>query len=418
MIPRHLERLLMDSLKHFPVVLLTGARQVGKSTLAEKLCRTAWPARYLTLDDRNLLDIALTRPEELIQSSRGPLAIDEIQRAPELLRVVKRAVDQNRKPGRFLLTGSANLMTLKRVSETLAGRIALHELYPFSFAESLKHKKPASFFPELFEIRHAEELVSALSRKKSISHSHMAAHFIHSGYPEPFLAQNASVRSRWFEAYRKTYIERDVTELSAIERLPDFNRLLTLAASRTGQVLNFNELGRDCGLPYVTLRRYMNILEQTYQTFLIYPFFINVSKRLMKAPKLYWSDAGMACHLLGIHDWDSLEKNPRFGSLLETWAASELVKLVSLSETPVRLYGWRTQIGHEVDFLIKKGNRFVALEVKASKAVEKSTVTTLQGLSDVFNEALVLSLVLYRGKESIIFGKKTAAIPLEIFFGS
>lgn len=415
MIYRHLEPIVRDSLKHFPVVLLTGARQVGKSTLVGALCHKKWKASYLTLDDRNILDSALTDPDGLIASHEGPLAIDEVQKAPDLLRAIKLSVDQDRKPGRFLLTGSANILTLKSVSETLAGRIVLHELCPFSFSELTK-KEHTGILTAAFHSKKAQDLAS-LFRKEKTLHKGFLSRVLGGGYPEPSLSKKASIRDGWFKSYRKTYIERDIQEISAIERLPDFNRLMTMAAARTGQVLNLSDLGRDAGLPYMTLRRYMNILEQTYQTFLVPPFFANISKRFVKAPKLYWTDTGFLNHILDIHDEKQLSHNPHLGAIIETWVASELKKLISFESESMTLYGWRTQSGQEVDFLIEKGERLLAIEVKWSQHIDKSVLHSFKALRDQLRDKLVMGIVLYRGKDVLLLNEKLIAVPYEYFFG-
>ena len=416
MIQRHIEPFVLDSLVSFPVVLLTGARQVGKSTLVEALCQKKWKASYLTLDDRNLLDMALTDPDGLIASHEGPLAIDEIQKAPDLLRAIKLSVDRNRQPGRFLLTGSANILTLKCVSETLAGRIVLHELYPFSFSEFSKRPNPV-VLKAAFNSKKIRDLAGLFKKEKTSNHDFLSR-VLGGGYPEPSLARKASIRDRWFKSYRKTYVERDIREISAIERVPDFNRLMTMAAARTGQVLNLSDLGRDSGLSYMTLRRYMNILEQTYQTFLVPPFFTNVSKRLMKAPKLYWTDTGFVSHILDIHDTDHLGKNPHLGAIIETWVASELKKLISLESESMTLYGWRTHAGQEVDFLVEKGGRFLAIEVKWSQHIEKPTIHSFKALKDSLGDNLVMGIVLYRGADVLSLGENLIAVPYESFFGA
>ena len=430
MIRRHLEPLVLEALQQFPVVLLTGARQVGKSTLVQALCRGAWPASYLTLDDRTTLDAALTDPDGFIAANPGPVAIDEIQRAPDLLRAIKLQVDRHRKPGRFLITGSANILTLKTVSETLAGRIALHQLYPFSDAEL--HRRPSSptILPRLFKSKDPLAVLRTLRADRPPRPAHimssrggrsghqLLADILHGGYPDPALATHPSARSRWFEAYRTTYIERDIMQLTAIERLPEFGRLMLLAAARTGQVLNFADLGRDAGLPYVTLRRYMQVLEQTYQVSLISPFFTNVSKRLSKAPKLYWTDTGMAAHLLDLDDVHALERSPKLGALVETWVAQELQKLLSVAPVPMRLYGWRLQSGPEVDFLIEHGQRFVALEVKWGRSIDRAFLKTSQTLQAQWGQQLVVGVMLYGGDEVVALGPKMVAVPLGMFFNA
>ena len=417
MIQRHLEPLLLESLKDFAVVLITGARQVGKSTLVQALCRRKWPAAYLTLDDRTLLDAALTDPDGLIAANPGPVAIDEVQRAPDLLRAVKLQVDRKRAPGRFLLTGSANVLTLKHVSETLAGRVALHQLYPFSYAELHRHATPPTIVQRLFEAADPRTVIKGLLHARVQTAHQLLTQILRGGYPQPALSAKPSLRTKWFEAYRKTYIERDILELQTVERLPEFSRLMVLAAARTGQILNFADLGRDAGLPYVTLRRYMQLLEQTYQVTLVPPFFSNVSKRLSKAPKLYWSDTGMAAHLLDLHDLDALQRHPKLGALVETWVAQELLKLLSLSLEPMRLYGWRLQSGPEVDFLIEKGDRFLAIEAKWGRRLNPSALRGVRLLQEQLGNRLIMSLVLYGGEEVLALNPQLVAMPYDVFFG-
>ncbi len=418
MIQRHIEPLVREALTQFPVVLITGARQVGKSTLVQALCRGAWKAAYLTLDDRPTLDAALTDPDGFMAANLGPVAIDEIQRAPDLLRAIKLQVDRHRRPGRFLLTGSANILTLKTVSETLAGRIALHQLHPFSDAELDRRPAAPPILPRLFQSKDAGAVLRNLRADDPRSRHQLLARLLHGGYPTPALATPSSARRRWFEAYRTTYIERDIVQLTAIERLPEFGRLMRLGAARSGQVLNFADLGRDAGLPYVTLRRYMQVLEQTYQVNLVSPFFTNISKRLSKAPKLYWSDTGMAAHLLDLHDTRGLERFPRLGALVETWVAQELQKLISLAPIPMRLYGWRLQTGQEIDFLIEHGQRFIAIEAKWGRSIDRGVLKTFQALHAQWGERLVAGVVLYGGDQVVALGPKLTAAPLERFFAA
>lgn len=416
MIRRHLEAALVESLGQFPVVLVTGARQVGKSTLVEWICRSRWKARYLTLDDRNLLDAALTDPDGFIAANGPPVAIDEVQRAPDLLRAIKLRVDRHREAGQFLLTGSANILTLRKVSESLAGRIALHELHPFSFSELLRAPRPTVSLHRLLQAKGFTSAWAGIRGSAGQGQQALLAAVLRGGYPTPALSGSASLRSRWFEAYRKTYIERDVREVQAVERLPDFSRLMLHAASRTGQVLNLADLGRDAGLPYATLRRYMNVLEQTYQVFLVAPYFTNLSRRLMKAPKLYWADTGMVSHLLDLHDPLSLQRHPRFGALIETWVAQEFQKLISVGPEPMGLYGWRTQAGQEVDFLIQKGNRFLAVEVKWGQRIDPSTLNIFRMLKRRMGDSLVGGVVLYGGREVALLAPHCVAVPHTLFF--
>ena len=417
MIGRYLKTGVRDSLQHFPVVLLTGARQVGKSTLAQDLIGKNWKASYLTLDDRAVLDGALRDPDGLISATPTPVVLDEVQRAPDLLRAIKRRVDREKAVGQYLLTGSANLMTLASVSETLAGRVALHTLMPFGWPERVERPVP-SILKDLFEAQSSSALIKRLPKTTGTgSRKEIISTILSGGYPEPALLKSSEVRHRWFDSYRQTYLERDLLNIKSIENLPDFNRLLSLMAFRTGGLLNLSDLSRETGLPFTTLRRYMRLLEVTYQVFLLTPYYANIGKRLVKTPKVFMNDTGMACYLRGIHDWSALEHQGQVGSMVETWAASEILKLMTVTDYRFQLYFWRTHAGHEVDFLLEFGGKLVAIEVKWSSRVDESTLSSLERCHDDLKGKVSMSVILYGGTETVPLTPKTIAIPFPVFFG-
>lgn len=417
MIERHMSSDIIDSLQNFPVVLLTGARQVGKSTLATMLSKTKWKATYHTLDTRVVLDAALEDPDGFISGIPGPAVIDEVQKAPDLMRAIKAVVDKDRRPGRYLLTGSANLMTLQKVSETLAGRVALHELQPFMWSEVAK-RKPPGILREIFAAEDAPALLRKWKKRTFPDRSNEIKEcMIAGGYPTPSLMKSAKARRRWFDSYRQTYIERDIRDIAAIQHLPDFNRLLSLLSFRTGQVINFSEVSRELGIPFSTLRRYMDLLEVTYQIYFLRPYFVNIGKRLIKMPKLYFGDTGMASHLSAVDDWRTLERQGRVGSMVETWVASELRKLVSLGEMRYQLYYWRTYAGREVDFIIEHGENVVAVEVKWSHKLEAPDLKSLKDCARDLKGRHLLSILLYPGVELVAIDRLTLAMPFGFFFG-
>jgi len=417
MIRRYLQTALTDSLRNFPVVLLTGARQVGKSTLAQAMISEAWPARYLTLDDRTVLDAALRDPDALVGDAPGPIIIDEVQRAPDLLRAIKLAVDRNRVRGRFLLTGSANVLTLSRVSESLAGRVGLHTLYPFSWAEK-RGRKPPSLLSWIFEVETSAQAMHRLSvAKAGLDKENLSREIITGGFPPVVLMDSPQARRDWFAAYRQTYLERDLFNVQAIEHVPDFNRLLTLAAARTGRLLNMADLARDCGLPHSTLRRYMGILETTFQIFYVRPYFANIGKMLAKTPKVYFQDTGMAAYLAGFDDWGAVERHAATGALAETWAAGELRKLIGVTDSRIQLYFWRTHAGQEIDLLMERAGRLVAIEVKWGNRIDDTAVKNLERCARDLKGALGLSVVLYGGRETVALGPHILAVPFATFFG-
>lgn len=417
MIKRHLAREIIDSLDHFPVVLITGARQVGKSTLAQELTRQGWDAQYLTLDNRTVLDAASEDPDGFIKGTPVPVIIDEIQRAPDLMRAIKLAVDKNRKAGQFLLTGSANLMTLSKVSETLAGRIALHELQPFAWSE-ISSKAPSCLLKDIFSENDARVLLKQWKRQSFPDRcKELKERVIAGGYPTPSLMSSIKARRRWFDSYRQTYVERDIRDIAAIEHLPAFNRLLNLLAFRTGQIVNFSEISRELGLSFTTIRRYIALLETTYQIFFVRPYFANIGKRLIKMPKVYFNDTGMACHLSAAEDWATLERQSRVGNMVETWAATELKKLLSHEDMKCQLYYWRTYAGREVDFLIEHGERVVAIEVKWTQNLGESDISGLRDCARDLKDRHRLSILLYPGTEMIAVDKQTLVVPFSFFFG-
>jgi len=417
MIKRHISSDIFDSLQNFPVVLLTGARQVGKSTLAKMLSETEWGAVYLSLDTRVVLDAALKDPDGLISGTPVPAIIDEAQRAPDLMRAIKSVVDKNRKPGQYLLTGSANLMTLQKVSETLAGRVALHELQPFMWSE-IADKKPPKILRELFAAEDASSLTRKWKKRTFPDRrGEIQERIIAGGYPTPSRMTSAKARRRWFDSYRQTYIERDIRDIATIQHLPDFGRLMSLLSFRTGQIINFSEISRELGFPLSTLRRYIDLLEVTYQIYFLRPYFANIGKRLIKMPKLYFGDSGMACHLSAVEDWKTLERQGRVGSMVETWAASELRKLISLGDMRYQLYYWRTYAGREVDFLIEHGEKIIAIEVKWSHKLESSDIAGLKDCAQDLKGRHVLSVLLYPGTELVAIDKQTIAMPFGFFFG-
>ncbi len=337
--------------------------------------------------------------------------------APDLLRAVKLAIDRDRRPGRFLLTGSANVRLLQRVSETLAGRVAVLELHPFCWAETLGRPLPDTI-PRLFTAPTAEAFLAPLSARAAATREDCLQPLLQGGYPPAVLAPTASARSEWFYSYRQTYLERDVRDLARLEHLPEFARLLAVLAGSTGRLLNTAELARDVGLSQTTVRRYLVILELTYQVFTVRPYHVSVVKRGVKAPRLYLGDTGLACHLAGIDVWEDAERQGRQGQLVETWVAAELRKLIGASDPRVEVYFWRTYEGREVDFLLARGERLAAVEVKWACSLGRDALRGLHALREALGQRLGLAVVLYGGREALALDARTAAVPFSLFLGA
>jgi predicted AAA+ superfamily ATPase len=395
-----LERLLAPvlgrALRSSPVVVVSGARQTGKSTLVEGLARRT----YVTLDDIDVLERAEREPDALLRSSDS-LTIDEVQRAPSLLLAVKRAVDRKRSPGRFVLTGSANLRLVKAVSESLAGRVAHLTLLPLTRREQLGHAG-AGLWGELLDAR--EDSWPDLLRSAALPRADWRALARHGGYPTPALElDDAEARALWFGGYVQTYLERDLRDLSVVSSLVDFRRLMRAACLRIGNLVNQTELGRDVGLPQPTVRRHLGLLELSYQLVMVPAYSANRTKRVIKTPKLYWSDVGLAMHLAG-------ETDPR-GAHLENLVLTDLLAWAGAKiDGPAILY-WRTATGDEVDFVIESGDRVMPIEVKASTRVRLDDARGLRSFLEAHGKKSRPGLLLHCGAEIAWLADRVLAAP-------
>ena len=361
-VSRYQTSALAHTLRRHPVVVLHGARQTGKTTLAT-LPEVSGDRAYLTLDDFETRDLAQRDPDALF-IGRGHVTLDEVQREPDLLIAVKRAVDAGRRPGRFLLTGSANLLLMRRVSESLAGRAVYFQLPGLTWAE-VEGREFGRNLAVLVRERSVEAVLCGLEPApppaRPLSEAIMAG-----GYPVPSLSPDAGFRTRWFDGYMQTYLERDLREFSATGNLIDFRRLMQIAAGRNGALANMASLSRGAGLSPATARRYLGTLEVSFQLLRIPAYAVNRGKRLVKAPRLFWSDTGLAAHLAGIFDAGTLREGREWGAWLENWVCIHLLAFASLQTPRISLCHWRTAAGEEVDFVLESGRTPLPLEVKAT----------------------------------------------------
>jgi predicted AAA+ superfamily ATPase len=354
-VPRLLLPALSSALAAHPVVVLTGARQTGKSTLAQRP-EPLGDRLYLTLDDWDVLEQATTDPASLL--TRAPrVTVDEVQRAPSLLLAIKRVVDRRRVRGQFLVTGSANLLLMQRVSESLAGRATHLTLWPMTRREQLGLGR-GGLWPELLAAKDRDWLDLTTSERAIPGDWRALAR--HGGYPTPALElDDAAQRATWFAGYVRTYLERDVANVSSVSNLPDLRRLMRAACLRLGQLLNQAELGRDVALPQPTVHRWLNLLEMSYQLVRVPAFAVNRTKRLIKTPKLYWADTGLAHHIA--------QNDTLTGAHLENLVLSDLLAWRDSHLRAADVMYWRTAAGEEVDFVIEAGDQVIPIEVKATK---------------------------------------------------
>ena len=406
MIKRSITPLLLKALADSPVVLLNGARQVGKSTLVNWISENDHPSQYVTLDDATALSAIHADPAGFLSGYDKPLIIDEIQRAPGLFRAIKQKVDKKRGAGQFLLTGSANVLLLPKLSESLAGRMEILSLYPFSQSEL--EDTEGSFIDAAFTSRH-----SSFS-PKSVIQADALQRIVKGGFPEARQRPVLDRRNAWFGSYVTTILQRDIRDLANIEGLTSLPNLLSLLAARSGSLLNFAELSNSSNIPQTTLKRYMVLLETTFLVQQIPPWSGNLSTRLVKTPKIYLTDTGLMTYLLGADEKRMKTDGSLLGKAMETFVLTELMKLNTWSKTRVRIYHYRTQLGKEIDFLLERSDgSIVAIEVKSSSTIDSSAFAPMIALSHNLRKRFVRGIVFYTGKEMIPFGNNLLALPMQ-----
>lgn len=404
-IQRHLAAPLLAALRDRPVVLLNGARQTGKSTLANWLAAGPHPATYATFDDARTLAAALADPHGFVEGLAGPVILDEIQKAVDLLPVIKRSVDRDRRPGRFLLTGSADVLVLPRVSEPLAGRMEVLTLWPLSQGEIDGRRE--GFVDALFE----EPPLGTPAEAEPWPL--LVTRMVRGGYPEVVSRGDDLRREAWFDSYLTTVLQREIRDLSQVGGLTALPRLLGILAARATGLVNFADLSRSTTIPQTTLKRYVALLHVTFIVETLPAWAANLSQRLIKAPKLLLTDAGLLAHLLGATPESLLARRELAGPLLETFVAMELRKQSGWSRTRPRMFHLRTTVGREVDIVLEaRGGRLVGIEVKASATVGAADFKALRFLADAVGRRFQRGIVLYAGSESVPFGPRLHALPV------
>ncbi len=403
----------------FPVVVITGARQVGKTTLARLLLERTG-GLYVTLDDLAVADRAARDPRGLVRGSTdGLLVIDEVQLVPDLLREVKLAVDEEPER-RFLLTGSANLLTMKPVTESLAGRSAWLEIGPLLWSELADIERPRTI-ETAFEAASAEEYAASVeSRAGAADRSALDAvrRLAVSGSMPGALTFDEEMRAAWHEAYRTTFLERDLRQLGNVEYLPDFNRTLALVMHRTANVLNMSSLGSDVGVTHKTIKRYLGLLETGYQLRLLAPYFANVGKRLIRSPKTLARDTGMAAHIMGVRTWPEAVSSGRDGALLETWVIAEVLALDTLASRPAAPHYWRTSGGAEIDLVLELGEAVVGIEVKSRATIRYEDTAALRSFRSDLGARFRLGVIANLGTEVRVLDDRIVAVPIPMLLGA
>lgn len=407
-IPRKLLPEILYSLGVSPVVFINGPRQAGKTTLVQKLSHEEFPAGYVTFDNATQMAAAATSPLEFLTSRKGPFIIDEVQMVPELFRALKVVVDDLRLKdkahcnGRFLLTGSANIMALPKLSDPLVGRMNVMTLYPLAACETFGGK--GTFLKSLF----AADFMDSTPK-----HYKLTDAIRHSTFPE-ISGKDTKECAAWFEGYLTTILQRDVHMLAELEKIAQLPNLLRILSARAGSLMNDASIARDVGLNAVTSKSYRTILQAMFLTFDVQPWYRNISKRLVKSPKGYLTDTLLLCHMLDWNLEDLYANRPHmFGSIAENFVASELQKLLSFSDIRAKLLHFRTSDNKEVDFILERPDgSLAAIEVKSRDRVDQGDFKGIKELQAIVGNDMICGIVLYQGLELVPFGKNLFAVPV------
>jgi predicted AAA+ superfamily ATPase len=397
LLERHLAGPIREALQDTPAILVNGPRQSGKTTLVQQL---AGAMRYFTLDNPNTLATAQADPVGFVETLDRAI-IDEIQRAPQLMLALKQSIDQDRRPGRFLLTGSANVLALPQIADSLAGRMETHTLLPLSQAEI--QGRPNDF------------LHRAQAQNWPLAHARggLQERVLMGGYPEMRERTSLARRQSWAKAYVTHIMERDVQDIARIDQLVQLPPLLNLLATQCGQLINLAQLGGQLGLDVKTANRYVGVLERLYLVQRLPAWSRHEANRLVKTPKLHFLDGGLQATLTRLTPDLLLTQRTRWGATLETWVHAELRKAIALSPEPWYLSHYRDKDQVEVDFVLEDSLRqVIGVEVKAAATVQPQDFKGLKRLQALAGDSFISGIVLYDGEHALPFGDRLWAVPL------
>ncbi len=412
-IERSLEPVLKRAASEFPAVVLTGPRQAGKTTLLQRVF--GGTCRYLSLDLPDVRAAAVADPRGFLEMNGPPVIFDEVQHAPNLLPYIRERIDADRGArGRYLLTGSQNLMLAESVTESLAGRAAVLRLFPLSRREAEGRPGLALPWEGGPESRPAAGVGPSSDAsgpaRRGAAFGGLWQAFLRGGYPE-LAADPGRDPFLWHASYMQTYLERDVRTLRNVGDLNQYQSFLRVLAARSAQLLNLADVARDLGVAVNTAKAWLSVLEATYQVIVLRPYFANVGKRLVKTPKVYFTDVGTLCHLVGLRDSEHAAFGPISGAIMETAVLSEIVRTLTHRGEAQRVWFWRTRAGTEVDFVVETGGSLVPVEVKASATPRPGMANAIRTLQRDLGDAAAPGYVVHSGDVRLPLGRGTTALP-------
>ncbi len=372
MIPRDAEKSLKQLARGYPAVAITGPRQSGKTTLARFVFKDT---PYVSFENPDVRDLAQNDPRGFLEKYLKGAVFDEVQRCPELLSYLQQIIDESKKPGRYILTGSQQFGLLSGITQSLAGRVALVQLLPFTLHECYGAKK----------------------QKRSPNLDHVLFNGLYPPVHDKKLNPHI-----WYANYMQSYIERDVRQMVNVRDLSSFQRFVRLCAGRTGQLLNLSDMSTDCGITHNTAKAWISILEASYILFLLLPHHANFNKRIIKTPKLYFYDSGLAAWLLSIQSPEQLSTHSLRGSLFESFIVSEFIKARYNQGLTSNLYFWRDRTGNEIDLLVETAEKLRPVEIKSGQTITQDYCKGLQKWISLAGDKAVHPTLVYGGKESTV----------------